>query len=136
MAADWKLMSAAVWPTVKPFVNGGVSGMLATCVIQGTLLPSFSFSSLSSFLTSNANAFSFIAASTLMLLFTFFFLYDLLSVLLGYLNGHLCILSVGSRVQRNITFLISLSSFAISLSNNLFISFSRVHSLSLFKNNC
>ncbi|XP_019155507.1 PREDICTED: mitochondrial dicarboxylate/tricarboxylate transporter DTC [Ipomoea nil] len=25
---------AAVWPTVKPFVNGGCSGMLATCVIQ------------------------------------------------------------------------------------------------------
>jgi len=23
-----------VWPTVKPFVNGGASGMLATCVIQ------------------------------------------------------------------------------------------------------
>ncbi|KAG6570312.1 Mitochondrial dicarboxylate/tricarboxylate transporter DTC, partial [Cucurbita argyrosperma subsp. sororia] len=36
MAADWKLMSAAVWPTVKPFFNGGVSGMLATCVIQAT----------------------------------------------------------------------------------------------------
>ncbi|KAK0592072.1 hypothetical protein LWI29_012804 [Acer saccharum] len=26
--------SAGVWPTVKPFVNGGASGMLATCVIQ------------------------------------------------------------------------------------------------------
>lgn len=25
---------AGVWPTVKPFVNGGASGMLATCVIQ------------------------------------------------------------------------------------------------------
>lgn len=23
-----------VWTTVKPFVNGGASGMLATCVIQ------------------------------------------------------------------------------------------------------
>ncbi|RWW53675.1 hypothetical protein BHE74_00039814 [Ensete ventricosum] len=23
-----------VWSTIKPFVNGGVSGMLATCVIQ------------------------------------------------------------------------------------------------------
>lgn len=23
-----------VWPAVKPFVNGGASGMLATCVIQ------------------------------------------------------------------------------------------------------
>lgn len=29
-----KPKSAGVWPTVKPFVNGGVSGMLATCVIQ------------------------------------------------------------------------------------------------------
>ncbi|KAK1553898.1 hypothetical protein Q3G72_005083 [Acer saccharum] len=26
--------SAGVWPTAKPFVNGGASGMLATCVIQ------------------------------------------------------------------------------------------------------
>lgn len=26
--------SSGVWPTVKPFVNGGCSGMLATCVIQ------------------------------------------------------------------------------------------------------
>ncbi|KAK3018143.1 hypothetical protein RJ639_004597 [Escallonia herrerae] len=26
--------TAGVWPTVKPFVNGGASGMLATCVIQ------------------------------------------------------------------------------------------------------
>ncbi|XP_020107794.1 mitochondrial dicarboxylate/tricarboxylate transporter DTC-like isoform X2 [Ananas comosus] len=25
---------AGVWSTVKPFVNGGASGMLATCVIQ------------------------------------------------------------------------------------------------------
>ncbi|MFS7983491.1 putative mitochondrial carrier domain superfamily [Helianthus anomalus] len=23
-----------VWPTIKPFVNGGASGMLATCVTQ------------------------------------------------------------------------------------------------------
>lgn len=34
----FKLMAeekkAGVWPTVKPFVNGGASGMLATCVIQ------------------------------------------------------------------------------------------------------
>ncbi|KAL8142863.1 hypothetical protein V2J09_015895 [Rumex salicifolius] len=30
--ADQK--SSGVWPTVKPFVNGGTSGMLATCVIQ------------------------------------------------------------------------------------------------------
>ncbi|TXG73055.1 hypothetical protein EZV62_001634 [Acer yangbiense] len=29
-----KKPSAGVWPTVKPFVNGGASGMLATCVIQ------------------------------------------------------------------------------------------------------
>lgn len=29
-----KPKSGGVWPTVKPFVNGGVSGMLATCVIQ------------------------------------------------------------------------------------------------------
>jgi solute carrier family 25 (mitochondrial oxoglutarate transporter), member 11 len=26
--------TAGVWKTVKPFVNGGASGMLATCVIQ------------------------------------------------------------------------------------------------------
>lgn len=25
---------ATVWSTIKPFVNGGASGMLATCVIQ------------------------------------------------------------------------------------------------------
>lgn len=25
---------AGVWPTIKPFVNGGASGMLATCVVQ------------------------------------------------------------------------------------------------------
>ncbi|GER41240.1 mitochondrial substrate carrier family protein [Striga asiatica] len=29
-----KTKSTGVWPTVKPFVNGGASGMLATCVIQ------------------------------------------------------------------------------------------------------
>lgn len=29
-----KPKSPGVWPTVKPFVNGGASGMLATCVIQ------------------------------------------------------------------------------------------------------
>ncbi|XP_058073985.1 mitochondrial dicarboxylate/tricarboxylate transporter DTC-like [Magnolia sinica] len=29
-----KPKSLAVWPTVKPFANGGLSGMLATCVIQ------------------------------------------------------------------------------------------------------
>lgn len=33
MAAE-KAKYASVWPTVKPFVNGGASGMLATCVIQ------------------------------------------------------------------------------------------------------
>ena len=26
--------TTGVWKTVKPFVNGGASGMLATCVIQ------------------------------------------------------------------------------------------------------
>ncbi|KAH7853539.1 hypothetical protein Vadar_003749 [Vaccinium darrowii] len=26
--------SSSVWPTVKPFVNGGAAGMLATCVVQ------------------------------------------------------------------------------------------------------
>ena len=25
---------SGVWKTIKPFVNGGASGMLATCVIQ------------------------------------------------------------------------------------------------------
>ncbi|KAF8041119.1 hypothetical protein BT93_B3136 [Corymbia citriodora subsp. variegata] len=29
-----KKPKSGVWPTVKPFVNGGASGMLATCVIQ------------------------------------------------------------------------------------------------------
>uniref|UniRef100_A0A453ECI0 Uncharacterized protein n=1 Tax=Aegilops tauschii subsp. strangulata TaxID=200361 RepID=A0A453ECI0_AEGTS len=28
------LAASGVWKTVKPFVNGGASGMLATCVIQ------------------------------------------------------------------------------------------------------
>lgn len=36
--ADAKQQQAAapagVWKTIKPFVNGGASGMLATCVIQ------------------------------------------------------------------------------------------------------
>ncbi|KAJ8448096.1 hypothetical protein Cgig2_031820 [Carnegiea gigantea] len=32
--ADQKAKPAGVWSTVKPFVNGGASGMLATCVIQ------------------------------------------------------------------------------------------------------
>ncbi|CAH9072165.1 unnamed protein product [Cuscuta europaea] len=27
-------LTAGLWPSVKPFVNGGCSGMLATCVIQ------------------------------------------------------------------------------------------------------
>ncbi|KAE9610429.1 hypothetical protein Lal_00006174 [Lupinus albus] len=31
---DEKKPKIGVWPTVKPFMNGGVSGMLATCVIQ------------------------------------------------------------------------------------------------------
>jgi solute carrier family 25 oxoglutarate transporter 11 len=29
-----KPVAAGFWPTIKPFVNGGASGMLATCVIQ------------------------------------------------------------------------------------------------------
>ncbi|XP_057507749.1 mitochondrial dicarboxylate/tricarboxylate transporter DTC-like [Actinidia eriantha] len=29
-----KVKSEGVWPTVKPFVNGGTAGMLATCVVQ------------------------------------------------------------------------------------------------------
>ncbi|GAB2295423.1 hypothetical protein Dimus_029591 [Dionaea muscipula] len=29
-----KAKPAGIWPAVKPFVNGGTSGMLATCVIQ------------------------------------------------------------------------------------------------------
>ena len=37
--------SGGVWPTVKPFVNGGASGMLATCVIQPIdMIKVFSFS--------------------------------------------------------------------------------------------
>ncbi|KAL2923917.1 Mitochondrial dicarboxylate/tricarboxylate transporter DTC [Bienertia sinuspersici] len=34
MADQKSAKPAGVWPTVKPFVNGGCSGMLATCVIQ------------------------------------------------------------------------------------------------------
>lgn len=34
MADQTAAKPAGVWPTVKPFVNGGASGMLATCVIQ------------------------------------------------------------------------------------------------------
>jgi hypothetical protein len=34
MGEEKKPQSLGVWPTVKPFVNGGASGMLATCVIQ------------------------------------------------------------------------------------------------------
>ncbi|XP_074320752.1 mitochondrial dicarboxylate/tricarboxylate transporter DTC-like [Silene latifolia] len=34
MADQSTKSSGGVWPTVKPFVNGGTSGMLATCVIQ------------------------------------------------------------------------------------------------------
>lgn len=32
--AEEKKAPIGVWTTVKPFVNGGASGMLATCVIQ------------------------------------------------------------------------------------------------------
>ncbi|XP_047321920.1 mitochondrial dicarboxylate/tricarboxylate transporter DTC-like [Impatiens glandulifera] len=34
MAQEKSKAASTVWPTVKPFVNGGASGMLATCVIQ------------------------------------------------------------------------------------------------------
>ncbi|XP_010531153.1 PREDICTED: mitochondrial dicarboxylate/tricarboxylate transporter DTC-like [Tarenaya hassleriana] len=34
MAEEKKAKPSGVWTTVKPFVNGGASGMLATCVIQ------------------------------------------------------------------------------------------------------
>ncbi|GMH08235.1 hypothetical protein Nepgr_010075 [Nepenthes gracilis] len=34
MSEEKKAKPAGVWPAVKPFVNGGASGMLATCVIQ------------------------------------------------------------------------------------------------------
>lgn len=34
MAEGKPKAQAGVWSTVKPFVNGGASGMLATCVIQ------------------------------------------------------------------------------------------------------
>ena len=33
-APQTALATSAAWKTVKPFVNGGASGMLATCVIQ------------------------------------------------------------------------------------------------------
>lgn len=33
-ASSSGVVSSSVWPTVKPFVNGGAAGMLATCVIQ------------------------------------------------------------------------------------------------------
>ena len=33
-AAAAAAATTGVWKTVKPFVNGGASGMLATCVIQ------------------------------------------------------------------------------------------------------
>ncbi|KAG8090736.1 hypothetical protein GUJ93_ZPchr0011g27891 [Zizania palustris] len=33
-AAAATAAASGVWKTVKPFANGGVSGMLATCVIQ------------------------------------------------------------------------------------------------------
>ena len=34
MAEEKKVAPIGVWTAVKPFVNGGASGMLATCVIQ------------------------------------------------------------------------------------------------------
>ncbi|KMS98767.1 hypothetical protein BVRB_3g068440 [Beta vulgaris subsp. vulgaris] len=34
MADQKTVKPTGVWPTIKPFVNGGASGMLATCVIQ------------------------------------------------------------------------------------------------------
>ncbi|XWS71081.1 hypothetical protein CRYUN_Cryun03dG0106400 [Craigia yunnanensis] len=34
MSEEKKAQASGVWPKVKPFVNGGASGMLATCVIQ------------------------------------------------------------------------------------------------------
>ena len=34
MGDEKKPKVSGVWPTVKPFVNGGSAGMLATCVIQ------------------------------------------------------------------------------------------------------
>ena len=33
-AAAAAAATTGVWKTIKPFVNGGASGMLATCVIQ------------------------------------------------------------------------------------------------------
>ncbi|KAL4308136.1 hypothetical protein GQ457_01G048640 [Hibiscus cannabinus] len=32
--ANEKKLQGGIWPKVKPFINGGTSGMLATCVIQ------------------------------------------------------------------------------------------------------
>ena len=34
MGDEKKPKASGVWPTIKPFVNGGTAGMLATCVIQ------------------------------------------------------------------------------------------------------
>lgn len=34
MAATKQSTGGSVWQTVKPFVNGGVAGISATCVIQ------------------------------------------------------------------------------------------------------
>ena len=34
MGDEKKAKPSGVWTAVKPFVNGGTSGMLATCVIQ------------------------------------------------------------------------------------------------------
>lgn len=34
MAEGKPKSQSGVWRTIKPFVNGGASGMLATCVIQ------------------------------------------------------------------------------------------------------
>ena len=31
---DAKQASKSVWTTIKPFFNGGLSGMMSTCVIQ------------------------------------------------------------------------------------------------------
>lgn len=40
-----KPVAIGVWPTIKPFVNGGASGMLATCVIQPIDMIKVSFKS-------------------------------------------------------------------------------------------
>ncbi|KAK1394208.1 Mitochondrial dicarboxylate/tricarboxylate transporter DTC [Heracleum sosnowskyi] len=34
MGDEKLVVSSGVWPTIKPFVNGGAAGMLATCIIQ------------------------------------------------------------------------------------------------------